>query len=261
MLRKTGLVCVAAALLWGCDLFTTREFRSKPPEIRSLAGLAKAGDSVAYRVRESLWNASANTLVKELSRRRMVFSFVKDSLDGGDTLKVLAVRISDDSTGIVWEKSVRVVRFSKDGIRLASVSPGGGARFFPLKVSSQSAGASASAAASLTKADSAASDSAAFLALPALLVEGWSEVRGMGIFQVRREQTGTDTLKYQGHLEETWVIEESILDGAATVSRGTYRYGSSGLLQADQAWPGFDWRDENGSKPAEVELRRALVRL
>ena len=258
MLRKTGLLGVAALLFSGCELFTTREFHSKPPEIRSLAGLAKAGDSVSYRVREYLWKTSAHTLAKDLSSRTMVFSFRKDSLDGGDTLKVLSLRIRDDSTRISLEETVRVVRFSKDGISLASQGLDGGVRYFPLKASA--VGLSASQA--MARADSLPpADTASFLALPALLVEGWNETRDLGIFRVRREQIKVDTLKYQGHLEEAWEIRESILSGESLVGEGIYRYGISGLLQADQTWSGFDWRDGNGSKSADVELRRSLVRL
>ncbi|MEO7424487.1 MAG: hypothetical protein ABI036_04820 [Fibrobacteria bacterium] len=250
MLRKSGLTCVSAVLLWGCDLFSTREFIPKPTEIRSLAGLVEPGDSVAYRVREILWNASQGSLLKTLSRRRLIFSLLADSADGGDSLKLLSLRILDDSSGALLETSVRSVRFSEEGIRLQADSSGGGARFFPLK-----------AAATASKASTAAADGADFRALPGLLVQGWNELAGMGILTVRREQVSVDTLKYQARLEEAWGIRESVLDGDSLMASGMYWYGVSGLLKADQTWPGFDWRDGNGSKPAVVELRRALERL
>ena len=249
MLRKTGLLLSAAVLFSGCDLFSTREFFSKPSEIRSLAGMSKAKDSVAYTVRQSLWNPSTHALVKELSRQRMIFTLVGDSLDGTDTLKVLSLRIIDDSTGILMEKSVRLVRFSRDGIRLEAPAANGGVRYFPLK-----AGAVSGA-----QADSAGADNAAF-ALPGLLAQGWSEIGALGVFQVRRQQTSVDTLKYQGHLEEAWGIHESIFDGDSLIAVGDYRYGVSGLLQADLVWAGFGWRDGNGSKLGGTEVHRALVR-
>lgn len=244
MLRKSVLFFVAAVLLSGCDFFSTREFRSKPSEIRSLSGLSAPGDSVSYRVTESLWDAAADTRTKILSRRRLVFTFLGDSLDGIDTLKILSLRIRDDSAGTLLENSVRLVRFTREGVLLNTVEAGGGARFFPLKASA-----------------SAAADSSAYLALPALLVQGWNDTRSLGVLTVRREQVTVDTLSYQGHLEESWGIKETVLDGNAVLSEGLFLYGVSGLLKADQTWGGFDWRDANGSSPAKVELRRSLERL
>jgi hypothetical protein len=258
MLRKSGLICVSAVLFWGCDLFSTREFTSKPTEIRSLAGLVKTGDSVAYRVRESLWNSSQGSLEKTLSSRRLVFSLLRDSLDNGDSLKLLSLRIQDDSTGALLETGVRLVRFSQDGIRLQAATSGGGARYFPLKVSAGGATGVRLAADSLSGAESS---DGGFLALPALLVQGWNELVGMGAFTVRREQTSVDTLKYRGHLEEAWGIRESVLDGDSLIVKGMYWYGVSGLLKAEQTWSRFDWRDDHTSNPAAVELRRALERL
>ena len=259
MLRKSGPLWAAAlTLLAGCDLFSTREILPKPSDIRSFQGLFRLGDSLTFRVTESLRESGSNTDKQSLSERRMVFAFKGDSLVGGDTLKVLSLRIRDDSTRISLEETVRVVRFSKDGISLASQGLDGGVRYFPLKASA--VGLSASQA--MARADSLPpADTASFLALPALLVEGWNETRDLGIFRVRREQIKVDTLKYQGHLEEAWEIRESILSGESLVGEGIYRYGISGLLQADQTWSGFDWRDGNGSKSADVELRRSLVRL
>lgn len=255
MLRKSGLICVSAALFWSCDLFSTREFSPKPTEIRSLTGLVKAGDSVAYRVRESLWGASQGSVGKPLSARRLVFSLLGDSLDNGDSLKLLSLRILDDSTGALLETSVRSVRFSRDGIRLQS-AVSGGPRFFPLK-----AGASQTASAAATTLAAVPAAGAEFTALPALLVQGWNELADLGILTIRREQVSVDTLKYHGRLEEAWGIRESVLNGDSLVSHGMYWYGVSGLLKADQTWPEFEWRDENGTKPDAVELHRDLERL
>lgn len=256
MLRKTGLFSLAAVLLLGCDLFSTSEFRSKPTEIRSLPGLAQAGDSIAYRVTESLWDPSAQATRKILSRRRMVFAFAGDSLSGSDTLKLLTLSVYDDSTGLLVEKSARYVRFTAEGIVVASAALGGGARYFPLKASAPAVPASASGPAA-----SAAPDTTAFPTLPALLVQGWSEERALGVLTVRRRQTSIDTLKYQGHLEEAWGIRETVLDGDAVLGEGLFSYGVSGLLKADQIWNGFGWRDENGAPSGTVALRRALERL
>jgi hypothetical protein len=253
MLWKSGLFCVAAVLLWGCDLFSTREFRSKPSDIHALSGLSRAGDSVVFRATESVWRKGASSPDKILSVRRLVFSLQKDSLAEGDSLKVLSLLIRDDSTGALLESGSRVVRFSSQGVVLEGAATGGGARFFPLK----------------TAAESAVSDSTSILAIPALLVEGWTESRAMGILQVKREQTAIDTVIYQGRQEEAWGIRETVSEGGASLATGMFWYGASGLLKAEQVWAGFGWRNENGSVPAEesngspavVELRRALVRL
>lgn len=258
MLRKSGLFLGLSVLLWGCDLFSTREFRSKPSDIRTLKGLSRIGDSVAFRATESVWKAGASSPEKILSRRRLVFTFLGDSLRGGDTLKVLSLRISDDSLNLQVEKTVRLVRFTGDGVVLEGTTIGGSARYFPLKTSSQEAVPSQPA------------DSLAFPALPALLVEGWSDSRSMGILEVKRRQTSVDTLDYQGHSEEAWGVSETVLDGRTVIARGTFWYGASGLLRAEQTWTGFGWRSDNGAVPLnadangvlpQAELRRVLERL
>jgi hypothetical protein len=259
MLRKSGLISVAAVLLWGCDLFSTREFRSKPSELRSLSGLSKPGDSVAFRATESLWKSGTSVPEQTLSVRRLVFRFAGDSLAAGDTLKILTLTIRADSTGELIESSRRVVRFSPQGVVLEGTATDGSTRFFPLKVS----------AANSASAVAAALDSTSLITLPALLVEGWDETRDMGILTVTRKQTSVDTLKYQGRLEESWGVSETVTDGARPVAVGKYWYGASGLLKVEQAWAGFGWRNGNGSVPAKaadgsdavVELRRVLVRL
>jgi hypothetical protein len=91
----------------------------------------------------------------------------------------------------------------------------------------------------------------------------------MGVLQVRRTQTSIDTLTYHGRSEESWGVDEAILDGVHPLAAGKYWYGASGLLKAELVWTGFGWRDANGSVPAkatdgsdaETELRRSLERL
>jgi hypothetical protein len=255
MLRVPGLLCAAALLLSGCELFSTREFRPKPSEIRILPGLAHAGDSIAFRATESVWRAGASAPEKALSVRRIVFTFAKDSLSGADTLKVLTLRVVEESTGVVVEQGRRLVRFSSQGVVLPGTATGGGARFFPLKAAAPG--------------PSAAADSDGFLALPALLIEGWSESVPMGILEVKREQTSVDTLAYQGRSEEAWGIAETVVEGGTILATGKYWYGASGLLRAEQTWDDFGWRGDNGAPPPKsqgpaaqkVSLRRALERL
>jgi hypothetical protein len=266
MLRKSGLICVAAVLLWGCDLFSTRELRTKPTELRTLSGLSRLGDSIAFLATESIWKPGGAAAQHVLSIRRLVFTLAGDSVESGDTLKILDLAVRSDSTGQLLEAARRVVRFSSQGVILEGTATDGSARMFPLKVSAPSASTA------LSSPSAAAADSASdfsVLALPALLVEGWDETRAMGILQVRRAQTSIDTLTYHGHLEEAWGVNETILDGANPLAAGKYWYGASGLLKAELVWTGFGWRDANGSVPAlaaggsdaGVELRRSLVRL
>ncbi|MDB5106893.1 MAG: hypothetical protein JWP91_4582 [Fibrobacteres bacterium] len=252
---------MAAVLLWGCDLFTTREFRSKPSDIRTLNGLTVPGDSVVFRVTESVRRPAAASPEKILSRRHLVFKLLRDSLEGPEGLKILSLRITDDSSGILLEQAERVVRFSTQGVVLEGAATGGGARFFPLKVAAgAAAGKDASAA--------IGADSASILAIPSLFVEGWNESQAMGILRLRRKQTSIDTIAYQGRLEESWVIEETVADGEKPIANGTFRYGASGLLKAEQVWDDFGWRSENGTNPSqsgaipvEMELLRTLERL
>ncbi|MEO6094676.1 MAG: hypothetical protein ABIW76_03005, partial [Fibrobacteria bacterium] len=195
MLRKSGLIWVTAVLLWGCDLFSTREFRSKPSELRTLSGLSRLGDSVAFLATESVWMPGAAAAQQTLSIRRMVFRMAGDSLDAGDTLKILDLTVRSVSTGELLESTRRLVRFSSQGVILEGAATGGSARFFPLKVSATFAPFAFSAPSGLS---AAALDSTSVFALPSLLVEGWDETRAMGILQVRRAQTSVDTLTYHG---------------------------------------------------------------
>lgn len=251
MRRLSVFLSAAALLLSGCDLFNTREFIPKPSDIRVLPGLAQAGDSVTFLATEAVWRAGSRVPEQVLSKRRVTFAFGKDSLAAGDTIKVLAMRIRDDSSGQLVEESQRLVHFTSQGIDLPGAT-GGGARYYPLK----------------TAAASATADSDAFLALPSLLIEGWNESTAMGIFTVQRTQSAVDTLKYRGRSEEAWVIAESVRDGSHEASSGRYWYGASGLLQAEQTWDDFDWRGEDGASAAStqgnagaVSLRRSVLRL
>jgi hypothetical protein len=216
---------------------------------------------VTFLATEAVWRAGAAVPEQVLSKRRVTFAFRKDSLDGSDTLKILAMRIREDSSGALVEESQRILRYASAGVALAEAQSGG-VRYYPVTTAlAKSASADSNSAAP-------ASDSDAFLALPTLLIEGWSESVSMGIFTVQRAQSSLDTVAYRGHSEEAWVISESVMDGSRVASSGTYWYGSSGLLKAQQSWDDFDWRGEYG-EPARaqggsalaVSLRRSVVRL
>jgi hypothetical protein len=262
MRRLPVLLSVAASYLSGCDFFSTREFRPKPTDIRVLPGLAQEGDSVTFLATEAVWRAGAAAPEQILSKRRVTFAFGKDSVDGGDTLKALAMRIREDSSGALVEESVRTVRFTSAGVVLTGAESGG-ARYYPVKIASADQGAAIASDSS-----GPASENDPFLALPTLLIEGWGESVSMGLFTLERAQTAIDTLAYRGHSEEAWVISESAMDGSRVVSSGKYWYGASGLLRAEQSWDDFDWRGENG-EPARtqagsavaVSLRRTVTRL
>lgn len=242
MLRKSGPLWAAVlTLLAGCDLFSTREILPKPSEIRSFQGLLRLGDSLTFIVRESLREHGTATEKQLLSERRLVFAYKGDSLVGGDTLKIVSLRILEKSTGALIEQGTRLLRFSGDGVLLQNTSTGGGARFYPLKAA-------------------AAGDTTAYLALPALFSEGWTAKQSLGVLNVNRDLAGSDTLDYQGHSEVSWRIAETVLDGDSALVQGNYWYGASGLLKAEQTWPDFGWRDADASIPGKVDLYRRLDR-
>jgi len=255
MLRNTGLYWAAAMLLSGCDLFSTREFRPKPPEIRSLQGLSAVGDSVVFRVTESLWAADARAPASVISRKRLVFTAMGDSLDGADTLKILSLSVADYATGALLETGRRLVRFAAEGVYLEGSDPDGGARYFPLKTT---AGTGSSGGGSRA---GARPDSGTFPVLPSLFAQGWAGFLSLGVLNVRRELAAIDTVEFHGHLEEAWVVGETVLDGETPLSEGRYLYGASGLLKAEQVWREFEWLDSEGDESARVELRRLTERL
>lgn len=245
MLRYSGPIGLAAlALLSGCELFSTREFSPKPADVATLQGLSRPGDSVAFRVTESLQDAGAPRPTKILARKRVRFTLLGDSSIGGETWRAFAMRISDENGGAILEDGVRLLRVGP-GLDLhapaGDATPGGGARFYPMKV--------------------AAAGDSAFKALPPLFADGLEWEDSLGILKVTRNIEGTDTLAFQGRLEESWRVAEKVYDGARVLSNGDYWYGASGLIRASQTWGGFEGRANDGSAIAKASLRRDLERL
>src|SRR4051812_33756011 len=123
MLRKSGLIWSAWAaplfLLIGCDLFSTREIVSKPADIQSLQGLGKKDDSLAFRVTESLRDPGSKIDRQVISKKRLVFLSLGDSVVDGDTLKSVALRVTSEASGAVLEQSVRLLHFTGDGLFLS----------------------------------------------------------------------------------------------------------------------------------------------
>jgi hypothetical protein len=242
MLRKPGPIAFLLLCLFaGCDPFSTKPISSKPSEVSSLQDAAKVGDSVVFRVTESLNNAASGALLQTLASKRVVFTRAKDTTVGGVTYRAYSMGVTDDVSKALLEKSIRLLR-REDGVELRLPGGGGGARFFPLKI--------------------AASDTAAFRALPPLFASGTEWDATLGTLQVTRAVDGEDTLNAGAGLEESWRVAETVSDGGRAVAHGHYWYGSSGLLKAEQTWDEFDRRDESGAAagPKPV-LRRALERL
>ncbi len=231
---------MSLALFAGCDLFSTREILSRPSDIHSFATLLKVGDSAVFSAVETLRD-SAGKAGLTLSRRRIAFTLLSDSTVGADTLKLVAIRITEDPSGAVLETGTRQLLFAFDGVWLNGVIGGGGARYFPLKA--------------------AAGDSLTQLALPAVFSEGWATRQSMGALKVNRALQGVDTLGFHGHSEATWTIVETVMDADTALAVGTYWYGVSGLLRCDQDWSGFAWRAADGSTPGKASLHRQVTRL
>jgi hypothetical protein len=230
-------------MLAGCDPFSTKSFTPKPGEVASFQGPSRAGDSISFRVTESLWNAESNSSAGQLARKRVTFIFKGDTAVGGDTLRAYSMLVTDEASHALIEQSLRMLRVGADGLELRLPGNGGGARFFPMKIAASAA------------------DSAAFRALPPLFAAGMDWSSPMGSLNVTRSVEGTDTLDAGGGLEEAWRVAETVFDQGRTLARGRYWYGASGLLKAEQTWDEFDWRDDTGGVAGKAGLRRDLERL
>jgi hypothetical protein len=243
MLRNSRPFWVALiALITGCDFFSTREVLPKPSDIRAFQGLGKRGDSLSFLVTETLREPGVKTDKEVLSKRRLLFVFLGDTIVSGDTLKLISLRITEDPSGDLVESSQRMIHFSKDGLLLTGLVTGASARFYPFKAG-------------------VAEDSSTYLVLPAVFSEGWNIHQSMGRLDLYRNlQASTDTLAYHGHSEATWGITETVKDAGIILNNGHYWYGASGLLKAEQTWTNFGWRDASASPQSKVDLLRTLVR-
>lgn len=100
-----------------------------------------------------------------------------------------------------------------------------------------------------------------------LFAQGLDTEAASGALEVSRRLDGEDTLEYRGRLEESWRVAETVAMGGAALARGTYWYGASGLIKAEQAWEGFEPRGTDGAArpgagPSGTQaLRRSLERL
>jgi hypothetical protein len=250
---KNSLVAVshallACALLGGCDFFSTREFAPHPGEVRAFSGLLDRGDTLSYRVTESLSDPAGGKAAQALSRRLLRFSRAPEADQPGDGWTSVHVRIGDESTGVVEEEGLVLMRLDGSGVAFAdpagdgtATRPPGGGRFHPLKVA-------------------AMPDTASFRALPPVFILGADWLQTLGALDVSREVEALDTLSYRGRLEECWRVAEQVLDGPRSLSRGRFWYGSSGLLRGEQAWD-IEVRGSEGGAAQVRELRRELIRL
>jgi hypothetical protein len=246
MLRNFGFAPAALLLilLFGCDPFSTRSLAFKPSDVRALQGPTHPGDSAVFRVRESLFDPKRGVDISLQADKRVTFVFLKDSAEGGDTLKAYTMRVTDFRGGALIEQGLRLLAL-RDGVELRLPGRGGAARFFPMKVSAT------------------AEDSGGFQALPPVFAGGLAWSGPLGIFAVTREISGVDTLDFGGHLEESWRVAEKVMDGTKLAAHGDYWYGASGLLKAVETWDDFDYRNNAGAAvlPGRPALRRVLERL
>jgi hypothetical protein len=253
MLRKCNPIWVAACiLLTGCDFFSTRDILPKPSDIHSFQGLFNPGDSLFFRVTESLREAQNEADQQVLSKRILTFTFLGDSVVDGKRLKLIALKVLEQPSGIVIERSRRLLDYSGEGLILVSPDIDGSIRFFPFKSASNSNKA----------------DTTAYLALPVVFFQGWSASQSVGLLEInRRLASSTDTLSYLDHSEATWQVEEIVSDRGYPLVHGKYWYGASGLLKVEQTWPNFGWREANAANLAadlnakSVDLHRTLERL
>lgn len=256
---------LAAAFLAGCDFFATKDFSPKPTEIRAFADAFEGGDTVAFRMTESLAEPGSATADTVLVRRQLRFSRAADSLQPGDGWTAVSVRVLSDPPGDYLDEGVCWLRFDAAGLVLRNPdTSAGGARYYPLKVASgagparkaPASGSAPAAPAALT----APADTGEFLALPPVFATGTSWVQAMGVLEVDREIEETDTLSVGNRLEESWRVAETVRDGVRTLARGRFWYGASGLLKGEQVWA-FEVRAADGSPMPARELRRNVERL
>lgn len=251
-LAAIGLVSagVSGSLLVACDLFGTKEFSPRPAEARAFAGTLTRGDTIAFRVTESLADPGDALPDSVLARRQVRFARAPDSLQPPGDWIAVSFRVYADPPAAVLDQGLCYVRFASDGVSLRAPDSGsagaGGARYLPLKVSASSPPASA--------------DSLDLHALPPVFALGGAWTQALGILAVDREVAALDTLPYGGRLEESWRIDETVGDGGRILSRGTYWYGATGLLKGRQTWS-LEERGAEGDLFALRELRRELLRL
>jgi len=243
---------LTVTLLFGCDFFSTREIIPKPADIQVLNGLLNVGDTLVFKVVESLRDSGAVVDKQVLSTRKLIFTFGGDSITGTDTLKKVLIKLVEAPSQTLIEQGVRLLRISSSGLILENTINNGGARFFPFKL--------AAPAITNTNANTSA-DTNAYIALPAVFVEGWSLDQTLGVLTVHRELRVSDTLAYHGHSEVTWQVAETVMGVQSELVKGKYWYGASGLLKAEQHWNKFDWRSSSAVSLGKVELVRKLERL
>lgn len=248
-------VVTAATLLAGCDLFQTREFARRPAEIRAFTEDFTRGDTLKFRVIESLAAPGSPDSGTVLARRLLGFAKAPDAQQPGGGWIAVSFRVVSDPPGSYQDEGLCWLRFDSEGLTLKapdSSSGGSGAVYYPLKRSAPPAAGGEAAP--------TAADSGAFLALPPAFAAGSSWAQGLGPLNVLREIVETDTLEYGGRIEEAWRVSETVSEGGRPLASGRYWYGASGLLRGEQAWP-FAGRSADGTAAAAQELRRVMVRL
>lgn len=248
----------ALLLLVGCELFSTKDFSPKPTEVRPFSQAFSRLDTVAFRITESLADPDSDLPGMELARRILRFAKAPDSQQTLPGWTALSLSVTSDPAGAYFDRSLVYMRFDSAGLLLkapdSSTAGSGGARYFPLKTAVGGNLVGSTGAANL------AADTAEFLVLPTAFQPGAEWIRSMGVLEVARALEEVDTLDYDGHLEESWRVTETVRGGGRTLSRGTFWYGASGLLRAEQTWD-FEGRAADGSASAPKEIRRALERL
>ena len=240
--------------LSGCDFFATKEFSPRPGGIRTFAGTFDSGDTLAFRITEYLREPGTQGAGTDRSARILRFFRAPEPMQKGGGWTTLKLRVTSDPSGSLIEEGLCHLRFDPEGVAVQgqdSALDGAArdARYYPLKV-----------AAGIDAEDAGGDDSGSFLSLPSAFILGASWLQSLGVLTVAREIEDVDTLGFRGHLEETWRIAEMVKDGGTVLARGSFWYGSSGLLKGEQTWE-FDGRSTDGTASAPKELRRELVRL
>ncbi len=241
----SGLVISIGLTLAGCDPFSTREIIPRPSEIRSLDALFNGRNLIRYTLEERLVLPGGRDSL--LSSSRVELKSLNSEAINPDSALQVGMSILTVPQGQVQLQRTMKLRRNPEGLALSG-STVQGPRLFSLTLNESPPG---------DNSDSGVGE--LLYASPAHLLERiYSDHGRLGEFTVRRRVLGLDTVVHNKRAEEAWVIEEWTELGAEKLFHGVYRYGASGLLQADLDWGDLDWRTDNGVYLGQARVQRRL---
>jgi hypothetical protein len=237
--RILAFLILFSLVLSGCEWFSTASVAPRPESLNQYQDIIK--DSLVYKMEEVQQKQGSWLSDSILTRKKVIFDYVKDSIAGGQELAYIRMSIQSWKEEEQEAESFFLVKVEEDSIQYAPAEGTTGPKLFLLKVSADS------------------SEPENYFHLLSLLAPASRWIDNSGPLEFSRKipkPVVLDTLEYNRRLEETWVIEEEVTYGSQTLMQGKYWYGNSGLLQCTQTWPGLDFRKGFG----ESQGKRQVVR-